>query len=83
MLWNTRYLQQVLEQRQATEGVLNPHEVACLSPLLPEQVNRLGRYDFTLPEAITAGQLRSLRTLPNWEASLNELAWRHFLFLRW
>ena len=70
----TRYLQQALEQRQETEGVLNPDDVARLSPLLHEHVNMLGRYVFTLPEAIAAGQLRSLRTLINWEASLNELA---------
>ena len=81
VLWNTRYLQQALEQWQATEGVLNPDDVARLSPLLHEQVNRLGRYDFTLPEAIAAGQPRSLRTLTNWEASLNEWAYRYFRFL--
>ena len=74
VLWNTRYLQQALEQRQETEGVLNPDDMARLSPLLHEYVNMLGHYDFTLPEAIAAGQLRSLRTLTNWEASLNELA---------
>ena len=54
--------------------MLNPDDVARLSPLLHEHVNMLGRYDFTLPEATAAGQLRSLRTLTNWEASLNELA---------
>ena len=74
VLWNTRYLQQALEQWQETEGALNLDDVARRSPLLHEQVNRLGRYDFTLPEAIAAGQLRPLRTLTNWEASLNELA---------
>lgn len=70
----TRYLQQALEQRQETERVLNPDDVARLSPLLHEHINMLSRYDFTLPEAIAAGQLRSLRILTNWEASLNELA---------
>ena len=39
-------------------------EVARLSPLLHEHSNRLGHYDFTLPAAIAAGQLRSWRTLP-------------------
>jgi hypothetical protein len=74
VLWNTHYLQQALEQGQATGGVLNPDEVARLSPLWHEHVDMMGRYDFTLPEAIAAGQLRSLRTLTNCEASLNELA---------
>ena len=72
-------MQQALEQRQETEGVLDPDDVARLSPLLHEHVNMLGRYDFTLPEATAAGQLRSLRTLPNWEASLNKLDYRNFL----
>ena len=62
-------MQQALEQRQEIEGVVNPDDVARLSPLLHEHVNTLGRYDFTL---------RSLRTLTDWEASLNELAWQSF-----
>jgi hypothetical protein len=39
-----------------------------------ENVDTLGRYDFTLSEASTAGQLRPLRTLTNRETSLSELA---------
>jgi len=74
VLWNTRYLQQALEQWQETEGIPNPDDVARLSPLLHDHVNVLGRYDFTLPENIAAGQLRPLRTLTNWETSLSELA---------
>ena len=74
VLWNTRYLQQALEQWQETEEPLNPEDVARLSPLLHEHVNMLGRYDFTLPEAVAAGQLRPLRTLSPWEASFSELA---------
>jgi hypothetical protein len=66
--------QPALAQRQATEGVLNPDKVARRSRLLQEHVNRLGRCDFTLLEAIAAGQFRSLRTLSNWVTSLNELA---------
>ena len=63
-----------LEQCQETEEPLNPEDVAHLSPLLHEHVNMLGRYDFTLPEAVAAGQLRPLRTLTPWKASLSELA---------
>lgn len=78
VLWNTRYLQQALEQaleqRQETEGGLNPDDVARLSPLLHEHVNRLDRHDFTLPEALAAGQLRPPRTLTNRETSLSKLA---------
>ena len=74
VLWNTRYLQQGLEQWQETEGIPNPDNVARLSPLLHNHVNVLGRYDFTSPENIAAGQLRPLRALTNWETSLSELA---------
>jgi hypothetical protein len=58
-------LQLALGQRQETKEALNPDDMVRRSPLLREQANRLGRYDFTLPEAIAAGQIRSLRTLPN------------------
>jgi TnpA family transposase len=40
-LWNTRYLQQALEQWQETDKHLNPEDVARLSPLLHEHVNML------------------------------------------
>ncbi|GAB2796427.1 TnpA family transposase [Hymenobacter luteus] len=76
VLWNTRYLQQALEHWQETEGELNPEDVGRLSPLLHEHINMLGRYDFTLPDSIAAGQLRPLRALPTWEASLSESAYR-------
>lgn len=74
VLRNTRYLQQALEQWQETEEPLNPEDVARLPPLPHKHVNMLGRYDFTLPEAIAAGQLRLLRTLIPWEALLSERA---------
>ncbi|GGG60025.1 transposase [Hymenobacter glacieicola] len=67
VLWNTRYLQQALEQWPATEAALAPDDVARLSPLLHEHVNMLGRYDFTLPESIAAGQLRPLRNPESWQ----------------
>lgn len=69
-------MQQALEQWQEMEGPLDPDDVARLSPLLHEQVNMLSRYAFTLPESIAAGQLRLLRTLTTWEASLSELTYR-------
>jgi len=74
VLWNTQYLQQALAQWQEMEEHLNPEGMARLSPLLHEHVNMLGRYDFTLPEAVAAAQPRPLRTPTPWEASLSELA---------
>lgn len=70
VLWNARYLQQALKEHQATEGAPEPSDVACLSPLLHEHVNMLGRYDFTLPKRVAAGELRPLRDLTNWQEQL-------------
>jgi hypothetical protein len=73
VLWNTRYLQRALEQWQQTEGEPAADEVARLSPLLHEHVNMLGRYDFTLPERIAAGELRPLRSPTSWEEKLAQI----------
>ena len=72
MLWNTRYLQQALEEHKVTEGAPELSDVARLSPLLHEHVNMLGRYDFTLPEYVAAGELRPLRDPANWQEQLAE-----------
>ncbi len=63
VLCNTPYSQRVLEQWQQTEGESAAAEVARLSPLLHKHINMLGRHDFTLPDCITAGELRPLRSL--------------------
>ncbi|MBP9229829.1 MAG: Tn3 family transposase, partial [Azonexus sp.] len=36
-------------------------DVVRLSPLLHEHINMLGRYSFSVPEAVTKGELRPLR----------------------
>ena len=74
VLKNTRYLQQALEQQPATAEPLAPGDVARLSPLLHEHINMLGRYDFTLPEGIIAGQLRPLRDPTSLEEQLAQLS---------
>ena len=38
-------------------------DVARLSPLVFEHINLLGRYAFSVPEAVTRGELRPLRNL--------------------
>jgi hypothetical protein len=35
-------------------------DVARLSPLLHEHINMLGRYSFSVPEAVAKGELRPL-----------------------
>jgi hypothetical protein len=59
VLWNTIYVEAVLNQLRA-EGV-NDEDVARLSPLLHEHINMLGRYSFSVPEAVAKGELRPLR----------------------
>jgi len=73
VLWNTRYLQQALEQHKAAVESPESGDVARLSPLLHEHINMLGRYDFTLPEDIGAGQLRPLRDPTSLEEQLAQL----------
>jgi Tn3 transposase DDE domain len=61
VLWNTLYINAALEQR-AREGYhATPEDVARLSPLVFEHINLLGRYAFSVPEAVTRGELRPLR----------------------
>ena len=58
VLWNTIYM----DVRCEAEGfpVLDG-DVARLSPLGFAHVNMLGRYAFSLPEAVARGELRPLR----------------------
>ncbi|GAA4389571.1 Tn3 family transposase [Hymenobacter koreensis] len=72
VLWNTRYLQRALEHWQETHGAVDAADVIRLSPLLHEHVNMLGRYDFTLPERVAAGEFRPLRDPASWEERLAE-----------
>ncbi len=72
VLWNIRYLQQALEEHQATERAPELSDLARLSPLLHEHVNMLSRYGFTLPGRVAAGELWPLRDLANWQEQLVE-----------
>ena len=65
--WNATYMQAVVENLQASwtlgeSGRTRPR----VSPLAHRHINFLGRYAFTLPEAVARGELRPLRD-PNSE----------------
>jgi TnpA family transposase len=62
VLWNTIYMDAVLEQLRREGYPLKAEDVARLSPLLYEHINFLGRYAFALPDSVTQGQLRPLRS---------------------
>ena len=43
-------------------GTHRAEDVARLSPLVYEHVNMRGRYSFSVPEAVTRGELRAARS---------------------
>lgn len=58
VLWNTRYLDAILNHLRASGATVLPEDVARLSPLLFEHVNVLGRYHFELSPTLAQGALR-------------------------
>lgn len=61
VLWNTIYIDATLAQLRQEGYPVRNEDVARLSPLIYEHINLLGRYLFTLPEAVAKGELRPLR----------------------
>jgi hypothetical protein len=61
ILWNTLYINAALDQLVGEGYSILPKDVARLSPLVFEHINLLGRYAFTVPDAVVRGQLRPLR----------------------
>ena len=62
ILWNTIYMDAVLNQLRAEGFDVRDENLARLSPLGHEHINMLGRYAFTLPEPVARGKLRPLRS---------------------
>ncbi len=57
-LWHTIYMEAALKQlREEGYPVMN-EDVKRLSPLLHEHINMLGRYSFSMPEAVAKGELK-------------------------
>ena len=61
ILWNTLYINAVLEQLSSERYPIRQEDVARLSPLVFDHINLLGRYAFSVPDSVTQGQLRPLR----------------------
>ncbi len=61
VLWNTIYMEAVLNQLRAEGHPVIEADVARLSPLLHEHINMLGRYSFSVPDSVAKGGLRPLR----------------------
>jgi TnpA family transposase len=61
VLWNTIYMDATLAQLRREGFPVQDADVARLSPLIHEHINMLGRYSFSVPEAVSRGELRPLR----------------------
>ena len=61
VLWNTIYIEAALDQLRQEGYMVKDEDVARLSPLQHEHINMLGRYSFSVPEAVSRGELRPLR----------------------
>lgn len=61
VLWNTIYMDAIIDQLKKEGLSINEDDVARLCPLGSEHINVLGRYLFAIPEAVAKGELRPLR----------------------
>ncbi len=61
VLWNTMYIEAALHQLAAEGFPVEAEGVARLAPLMFDHLNVLGRYAFSVPEAVQRGELRPLR----------------------
>jgi TnpA family transposase len=65
VLWNTIYLEAALGQLRKEGYPVKDEDVARLSPLIHHHIHMLGRYFFSMPEAVARGELRPLRDPAN------------------
>lgn len=61
VVWNTVYLQKVLEQLGKEDQPLSEEEMKHLSPARFEHVNAYGKYQFNVEEELARSELRELR----------------------
>jgi TnpA family transposase len=61
VLWNTIYMEAVLEQLRKEGYPVTEEDKARLSPLVHEHINTQGRHSFMMSEAVAKGELRPLR----------------------
>jgi TnpA family transposase len=61
ILWNTIYIDAVLDQLKQEGYNIKEEDVVRLSPLIHDHINMLGRYSFSVPASVAKGELRPLR----------------------
>ena len=62
VLWNTIYVNAILDQLRMEGYDVKLEDEARLSPFGHDHINMLGRYSFAIPDAVVRGELRPLRT---------------------
>jgi TnpA family transposase len=69
VLWNTIYMDAALTQLRKEGYLVRDEDVARLSPFIHKHhINMQGRYSFSVPEAVSRGELRPLRNPDNPDA---------------
>ena len=61
IVWNTRYMQAILEQLAREGFVVSPEDLWHLSPCRFEHINKYGKYTFAVEEEMQRNGLRPLR----------------------
>jgi len=61
ILWNTIYIDAILNQLKQEGHEIKDEDVARLSPLIHEHINMFGKYSFIISESVAKGELRPLR----------------------
>jgi TnpA family transposase len=64
VLWNTVYMQEVLNELEKEGLKADPDDISHLSPARFAHINRLGKYFFDFNESALNGNLRKLRQNP-------------------
>ena len=62
VLWNTLYMDAVLDQLRTEGYEVRPEDEARLTPFGHDYINMHWRYSFAVPDAVTRGELSPLRT---------------------
>ncbi len=65
VLWNTVYLQRIVEHLKATDRSFNPSLVRHMSPLCWEHINLAGDYSWRSDARVSSGRLRELNASPD------------------
>ena len=63
VLWNTRYIEKVLDHLRSAGWPVTEDDVERLSPIIFKHINFLGYYHFNMSSSVERGSLRPLRPL--------------------